>query len=97
MNKFQIIGLIAGILVAVGYIALHLLDKRSRAKKAKMGQLQLPFSPLAVIGRLALTVAIVLAVLKFTTADKFWFAGTFAVIYTVFFVWEIKNQWSGKR
>ena len=97
MKESQIIGLIAGILLAAGYIALHLKDEYGRAKKAKAGQLQIPFSPLAIIGRLALVVVVALAVLKFTLADKFWFAGTFALIYTIFFAWEIKKQWSKKQ
>ena len=97
MNESQIIGLVAGILLAASYIALHLLDAHRRAKAVDPGKFQLPFSPLATIGRLVLMVVVVVAVLKFTTADKFWFAGTFAAIYFIFFVWELQSRWSKKK
>jgi len=93
----QIIGLVAGILLAAGYIALHMMDARRRAKAATEGKFQLPFSPLAMIARLTLVVVIVVVVLRIEAVDKFWFVGTFAAVYTVFFVWELQDRWKKKK
>jgi hypothetical protein len=92
VNKTQILALAIGLLTGVGYITLHLWDRRRRACAAKPGQIALPVSPVAMGVRLALMVAVIWAVIRFLPEGKFWFAGAFVAVYTMYFVWDLTTQ-----
>jgi hypothetical protein len=92
----QIFGIIAGLVLASVYIILHLVDERRKQKQPKPGGVQMPFSPVAMVGRLTFIGVLAWVVIRYTDVDKLWFIGTFAAVYGIFFFWELKRQWSFK-
>ena len=96
MNE-SIIGLIAGAIAGSGYVAFHRWDRRRHEKSSTPGKLQLPVSPLGMVGRWALVVVVAIAVLKFAPDGKLWFAGVFALIFTTYLIWDVTRGLSRKK
>lgn len=88
MNE-QVIGVIAGLVAGVAYMAFHGWDRRRRARRSDTSKLALPVSPLGMIARWAFVALVAFAVVKLAPDGKLWFAGVFAGIFTVYLIWDL--------
>jgi hypothetical protein len=96
MNE-QLVGAVAGLVGGGVYVAFHSWDRRRHAKSAAAGKLPLPVSPLAMIARWAFVALAALGVLKAAPAGKFWFAGMFAGVFTIYLIWDLGKGMTQKK
>src|SRR5208283_2004547 len=98
MDQSAWLGLGFGMIIGGAYAALQVRSLKRNWVGQQQGQPpQMGRQMLASMVRVLMFVAALIAVLQYTTADKWWFGGTLAVAYGVPFFWRLRVLMSQKK
>ncbi len=98
MNQSAWLGLGFGVIIGGAYAALQVRSLKQNWAVQQQGQPpQMGRQMLASMARVVMFVVAVLAVLQFTSADRWWFGGSLAVAYSVPFFWRLKMMTSRNK
>jgi hypothetical protein len=86
MNRGSWLGLVLGLVIGAAYGVWQARELRRRAEQSQ--PLRWLAGPMI---RLASLVVVLLAVVRFTEADKYWLTGSLAVAYTAPLLWALKT------
>ena len=86
MSRADVIGLVCGLVIGLGFGLWHVVDLQRR-QKGLIGWQTVAVSAL----RLTLMMVALLAALTWTEANKYWLTGSLAVAYSVPLFWKLKR------